>query len=257
MCISPAHLRITDEENRARIGSHNLMCSVLRLSVHSILSCCGILCSASLLYLSQSMVTAYGSALPQVKSVTWADPVDDCGGTGVGGGQNQRGKAAAVEAREEGKFWSAAASGGGGGGGGMGVVDKDEDEARQGFQIGAVHLLKKQVRVRGNLGRCAGARERDEGKEGGVVWRMTYLHRQHRFENAKTCFLSRFRESVFLQMVRSCGWGKGVKSARFETGEGAVRGCIQEFTVVSLSQLSFSFKKKKMKRRLAHSTVVK
>lgn len=109
-------------------------------------------------------MTAYGGALPQVKTVTWADPVDDCGGAGIGGGRKQRGKAAAVEAQEEGKFWSAAASGGGGA---MSAVGKEEDEARQGFQIGAVHLLKKQVGVCGNTGRYAGACRRNERGKGG------------------------------------------------------------------------------------------
>lgn len=88
-------------------------------------------------------MAAYGGVIPKTKSVTWADPVDDVGGTGVAGVRRQRAKAAAVEAQEEGRFWGAT---GGGGGGGVQPEEEEEDAARQGFQIGAVHLLKKQVR---------------------------------------------------------------------------------------------------------------
>lgn len=86
------------------------------------------------------MLAAYGAGGPtKTKSVTWADPVDDCGG--LGGVRQQRAAAAAAEAREEGRFWGAGST--------AGKADDDEDNvARQGFEIGAVHLLKKQVCAR-------------------------------------------------------------------------------------------------------------
>lgn len=82
-------------------------------------------------------MAGYGG-VSRPKSVTWADPVDDCGG--LGGDHQKRAAAAAAEAKEEGKFWSS------GGGGGRGVGgDTEDDTAGRGFQIGAVHVLKKQV----------------------------------------------------------------------------------------------------------------
>lgn len=82
------------------------------------------------------------------KSVTWADPIDDAGEAGPA----PSGKGAS-ESGVEGVGASAAAKTAKGVGLGSGVLlskeasgREGEDEANQGFQIGAVHLLKKQVR---------------------------------------------------------------------------------------------------------------
>lgn len=80
------------------------------------------------------------------KSVTWADPIDDGGEAGPA--PSRKG---ASESGLESVGGGATAAKGVGSGSGMLLSQEasgheEEDDANQGFQIGAVHLLKKQVR---------------------------------------------------------------------------------------------------------------
>lgn len=74
----------------------------------------------------------------KAKAVSWADPVDDSGGGEGGVERRQQSAAEAQKGDVEGKQKQQQLL--------QQRQQEEDDGARQGFQIGAVHLYKKQVR---------------------------------------------------------------------------------------------------------------